>query len=57
MTSGLFHNLRVSSPCTPSSRGLRPRNAALRFSQLKAGFARLPPLGGSAPLHPPTRLS
>ena len=39
----VIHNLRVSSPPHPlTSRGLRPRYAALRLSQLGAGFARLP---------------
>jgi hypothetical protein len=36
-------------PGPPTSRGLRPRNAALRFSQLGAGFARLPQKGGYTP--------
>lgn len=49
-----FHRLLVSSPWTPSSRGLCPRTAALRFSQLRAGFARLPQeLGGLCPPAPP----
>ena len=45
-------NLSTSywSPPGPPHRGFHPRNAALRFSQLGAGFARLPQLLG---LHGP----
>ena len=35
-------------PQTPTSRGLRPRTAALRLSLLGAGFARLPRLDCTA---------
>ncbi len=31
----VFHNLSVSSPFTPTSRGLCPRTAALRLSSAK----------------------
>ena len=48
----VIHKLLVSSPWTPSSRRLRPRNAALRLSLLWAGFARLPQDGGLPPAPP-----
>jgi hypothetical protein len=39
----VIHKVLNSSPWTPSSRGLHPRNAELRMSSAKLRSARLPP--------------
>jgi hypothetical protein len=53
---GVLHKFPVSSPWTPTSRGLRPRNAALRLSQLKGWLRAAPPLGKGAPFPRPQPL-